>query len=102
MVEGLDYVLLRFDGINLALPRGEVLGVESCSSILRNETEAPAVGVVALGNQELPVYVLSGKLELLTGGPNNRRFCVCLDTSDSSERYAIACDVVEQLSLIHI
>jgi hypothetical protein len=93
-----NFVMLRFDGVNLAFPRGDVLTVESFSKVQQDESLVPAMGTLTWEEQELPVYVLSRNFDLLQD-PQQRRFCVCFVMPNLSERYVLACDTVEQYAL---
>ena len=99
MLEQHDYVLMRMDGLNLMFPRNQVLVVESMSSVCGDESHAAATGKLVLDNQELPVYALSKEFDLVSGLQGNQPFCVCFDTADISERYALACASVEQYTV---
>ena len=92
---GMNFVMLRFDGIYLAFPSDDVLGVESFSSIRQDEIQVPAMGTLEWEDEELPVYGLSREFNLLQD-IHQRRFCVCLAAADPSERYAMVCETVEQ------
>lgn len=92
---GMNFVMLRFDGIYLAFPSDDVLGVESFSSIRQDEIQVPAMGTLEWDDEELPVYGLSQEFNFLQD-LQQRHFCVCLAMPDPSERYALVCETVEQ------
>lgn len=96
MIDETNFVLMRFDGLNLMFPSSDVQAVESLSNLRRDESHVPAMGVLTLDDQELPVFALSKKFGFMNDPQQDRRFCICLETQDSSDRYALACDRVEQ------
>ncbi len=95
MSEKLNFVMLHFDGVDMAFPRDDVLGVTSVSSVWHNETQKPAMGTLAWKEGELPVYALSKEFDLLQSPQPQRRFSVCFTTPDPCDRYALVCDTVE-------
>ena len=100
MSEKLSFVMLHFDGVDMAFPRNDVLGVTSASNVWHNETQKYAIGTLAWEEGELPVYALSKELDLLQSSQPRRRFSICLNTPDPGDRYALVCDSVELLGVL--
>jgi len=79
MVDEQNFVLMRFDGVNLAFPSSNVLAVETLSKVRPDESHVPAVGILALDDQEFPVYALSKEFDCMNKPHEDRRLCVCLE-----------------------
>ncbi len=78
------HVRLEFDGLRLFITQAEVYTIEIIADVQteveENEKAAGILGWVAHGEEQYPVFSLSGNLEILLRMPRSRRYCVILQS----------------------
>ncbi len=94
-----QFALLRFDGIQLAFPQGEVVMVDLAADIQSAASEESEIGYLVQEAQKWPVIALSKSFKLLSHLPPERRFCVCFGAGEDEAAFALACDEVASLAL---
>lgn len=100
------YVVLTFDGFHLLLDEHDIRSVEVVEDVQTQvEKEESSIGVVgwlSYGEEQYPVFHLSTDLQLLPEPPDDKRFCVLIQTEGEEAVFGIMCDALTQLEPGHI
>lgn len=78
MPDDSGFALLRFEHMRMLVPRQDIRILELAIDIDRNDPPAGAVGWIAFGAQQCPVYCLSADMTWLTEVPEDRPICAVM------------------------
>jgi hypothetical protein len=90
------YVLLSFDGLDLALRHSDVSTIEPVADVILGPERAGAIGRIDFSGEDRPVYCLDRNLSSLDWVPQGRRACVLLGGTEHI--WALLCDRVQILT----
>jgi len=90
------HVRVTFDGVRLFLVQQEIYVVEIIEDVQTevedNEKAAGIMGWLAHGEEQYPVFTLSSDLDILLYLPENRRYCVILQSEGTL--FGLTCEDV--------
>lgn len=95
------YVALHFSGINLLILQEEIRFVEVIEDVQTQLEEGEDIlgvaGWLSHGEEQFPVFCLNEHLTLQNTVPDNRRYCVILETAGEEATFGILCEDMDPL-----
>lgn len=92
--------VLKFDGLGLVFPQGDVRTIEASSDILRTDPPPKGFGWIEFFNLPWPVYALSADLEPVADVPSTRSLCAVLAWTEGL--FGLLCDDIQVLGDIEL
>jgi hypothetical protein len=90
-----SFVVLTFDGLQLAVPRADVRAVEAATDVTTDATLQGGVGWFNSAGVQRPVFCFDGDLRRVVRPPHARRVCVLLGAPASQGAapvFGVLCD----------
>ena len=91
--------ILSFEGIRLAFPLSEAVGIQRSADLEENHDIPLAVASVVYASRRWPVFRLDVNFEPLISSLPNDIHCVCLSSDDGQTGVALVCEEIEAFRL---
>ena len=98
--QGNGLSVLSFDGVRLAFPLAEVIGLQRSALLETENKPVPfALASIVHASRRWPVFALDKHLQPLPSVPEQDLYCVCLSTDNAESGIALLCERIDTVAL---